>query len=178
MIPFLHGVLATNGGVASDFELIETQTVGAGGAASVTFSSIPSTYKHLQIRGIVTYGPPNSLLARFNFDSGNNYTFHQLYGTGSAAGSNGSTPFSAFVISKVSSGSPYIAAFSADILDYASTSKYKTGRTLTGYDANGGGIIGLQSGVWMNTAAITSVTLLGDSSNLAQYSTFSLYGVK
>lgn len=35
---------------STDYDSIATTTVGAGGAASITFSSIPSTYQHLQIR--------------------------------------------------------------------------------------------------------------------------------
>ena len=51
-------------------------------------------------------------------------------------------------------------------------------RSLGGYDANGSGNVGLFSGVWMNTAAITSISLLSDSGNQEQYTQFALYGIK
>jgi hypothetical protein len=64
-----------------------------------------------------------------------------------------------------------------DILDYANTNKYKTMRTLSGYDANGSGNVGLFSGLWMNTAAVTSINLLTFYDQYATYSSFALYGI-
>ena len=63
-----------------------------------------------------------------------------------------------------------------DILDCSNTSKYKTMRALCGTDTNGGGEVGLFSGVWQSTSAISSITI--SFSNIAQYSTFALYGIK
>ena len=67
-----------------------------------------------------------------------------------------------------------------DILDYANTSKYTTARILGGIDINGsGGNIRLDSGVWMNTAAVTSLTISPTTANnFVQYSSFALYGIK
>ena len=186
MIPVLHGVWAAAGGLVGDYEHIETQTVGAGGAASVTFNSIPGTYKHLEIRAITrqtSNSAASDLTMRFNADSGSNYAWHQIYGSGSAATSSAN-------VSTTSTGWNYspdtsilansFAAAVVQILDYTSTSKNKTMRSLWGYDANGSGFVGLRSGLWFATpAAITSITLgIVVATNFAQYSTFSLYGVK
>jgi hypothetical protein len=65
-----------------------------------------------------------------------------------------------------------------DILDYANVNKYTTIRVLGGADLNGSGAINLVSGLWMNTAAVTSFLISADSGNLAQYSSFALYGIK
>ena len=65
-----------------------------------------------------------------------------------------------------------------DIFDYANTNKYKTMRSLYGSDLNGSGQVGIASSVWMNTNAINSIKLYFTSSNLAQYSSFALFGVK
>lgn len=65
-----------------------------------------------------------------------------------------------------------------DVLDYKNTNKYKTSRFLSGYDANGSGVIMLNSELWMSTAAITSITIDNTGSNFAQYSSFALYGVR
>jgi hypothetical protein len=72
------------------------------------------------------------------------------------------------------------SGFVIDILDYANTNKYKTIRYLSGYDANGSGRVGLGSGSWRSTSAVTSITLQGleYSSNYKQYSSFALYGIK
>ena len=69
-------------------------------------------------------------------------------------------------------------AFVVDILDYANSTTNKTGRILHGRDLNGSGTIALASSNWRNTNAITSITMFPAADNLAQYSTFALYGVK
>jgi len=64
-----------------------------------------------------------------------------------------------------------------DILDYASTNKNKTVRTLGGFDANGSGYVNLTSNLWSNTAAINTITI-NAVGTFNQYSQFSLYGIK
>ena len=148
--------------------------------ASITFTGIPSTYKHLQIRFIANDTVTSRIRLRLNGDTGNNYSTHLLYGDGASALTAAAA--SANVITAgpaLNSGGTSFAAGVVDILDYAITTKYKTVRTLSGVDINGSGEIGLYSGAWLNTVAVTSVTLFWDnSSNIAQNSTFALYGVK
>jgi hypothetical protein len=65
------------------------------------------------------------------------------------------------------------------ILDYQNINKYKTVRTIDGFDANGSGGIELISGLWQSKNAITSITLIPNSSaSFAQYTQFALYGIK
>ena len=164
--------------VTNSYESIQTVTVGSGGQASVTFSSIPSTYKHLQIRwaGSITTGGPANLWVNFNGDNGSNYTIHQLYGDGSAAGVSNSTANTNGNLGIINSS---IGVGIIDLLDYTSTNKNKTGRSLGGYDNNGSGYSSMRSTVWFNTtAAITSVVIAPSSSTFTQYSSFALYGVK
>jgi len=165
--------------VLGDFESIATVSVGAGGSSTITFSSIPSTYKHLQIRMIqVSSSPNNAILARFNSDSGSNYSTHDTGGSGASTYSEGLTnrtyvPFGY-------TGATYVAPSICDILDYADTNKYKTVRTIGGNDANGLTRYAVfQSGNWRNTAAITSITLThGAAVNFAEHSHFALYGIR
>lgn len=179
MSPIL-GIFASQGRVAStSFESIATQTVGAGGAASITFSSIPSTYKHLQIRATALLQTSNeALLMRANGDTANNYFCHYLYGTGAAAASSNSVPTSYYYLNS-GNDSTYPGPSVTDILDYTNTNKYKTIRSLAGVDKNGGsGYVWLFSGAWANTNAITTLTLYAGNGNLNQYSSFALYGIK
>jgi hypothetical protein len=72
-----------------DFESIATVSVGGGGAANVEFTSIPGTFTHLQIRGIhrstaTTPGAFYAIKYQYNGDTGSNYTYHYIVGTGSA----------------------------------------------------------------------------------------------
>ena len=183
MLNNIASMLGAGGGVtATDYESIATVTVGAGGSVSIDFTSISSAYTHLQLRGINRNETANNTFRlRFNSDSGTNYSRHYLIGDGAsastAAGAN--TPdIGIGVIATSSNGSSIFSGFVIDILDYANTSKYKTVRSLGGYDANGSGYITLTSGAWRNTSAITSITLLSESGDQNQYSSFALYGIK
>ena len=172
--------------VSTAFESIQTVTVGSGGTASVSFTSIPSTYQHLQIRGIGrttnsgTIGNPG---ITFNADTNaNNYTLHILYGDGSSAaalGGGAGTGTDTSITTGSTAGANIFGVAVIDILDYASTNKYKTVRSLTGADLNGSGTIRLYSNLWMNTSAITSITLKPSASaSYSEYSQLALYGIK
>jgi hypothetical protein len=177
-----HGFKSFSGDTA--YESIATTTVGSGGVSSVTFSSIPSTYAHLQIRATVRGGFAGSLeQTKMRFNSNViSYSSHWLEGNGSAA-SAGNSWVDNEVFLRYSPGNGSTASvfgvYIMDILDYANTSKNKVTRTLMGFDANGSGYISLCSGHWNNTAAISSISLVPkDGSSWAQYSSFALYGIK
>ena len=179
-----YGQFSLIGG-ATSFDSIATYTIGSGGQSTVTFGSIPSTYKHLQIRGIARTdrGTYNSdpLKLTFNADGGSNYTRHYLLGDGSSATADGvssQTFIQNYLITTNVATSGVFAAFIMDILDYGSTSKTKTVRTLMGFDNNGSGYIGLNSGLWNSTSAVTSLSLAGQFGTFQQYSQFALYGIK
>ena len=171
-----------------DFESIATTTLTTS-TATVTFSSIPATYKHLQIRmiskesGTGTGGP--NVVASLNSDTTyTNYRSHYLNGDGSSASSGEVQAGGYFCLvgNTVTSNASYTNMFGVmvvDILDYANTSKYKTLRCLWGHDRNGTGEVGLDSSLWMNTAAITSISFsIVGGPNFVQYSQFALYGIK
>ena len=168
----------------SDFDSIATVTVAAGGQSTITFSSIPSTYKHLQVRAIcrTTFaGIATGINARFNSDTGSNYALHQLYGDG-ATGSYGASSQSSMSIGTTIGSTGLANAFGVfvfDILDYENTNKHKTVRSLLGKDLNGSGQAALYSGVWLNSSAVNTITILpSDGSDFTQYSSFALYGIK
>lgn len=159
---------------------------------SVTFSSIPATYTHLQIRGVASSSRSdyivNNYCMRFNADTGNNYRNHAIQGGYSATpavGGNASGPESfIYMVTGVTglAGGPQTALI-IDILDYTNTNKNTVAKTLIGYDVNGtvgsyGGAIALNSGLWLNTSAITSITLLPEGHSWLAGTTFALYGIK
>jgi hypothetical protein len=171
--------------VLGDFESISTVTVGAGGQSSIEFTSIPQTYKHLQIRGIARAANAadfNDMRVRFNSDSGSNYSAHQLFGDGGSAQTNSEaneTNMYFIYSTAASSGASIFASGIMDIVDYTDTNKYKTQRSLHGSDRNGSGYSILRSGHWRSFSAITSITLFypAGPSNFVQYSSFALYGL-
>jgi hypothetical protein len=169
------------------YDSIATVTVGSGGTGTVTFSSIPQTYTHLQVRFLARTNragnPTDTVRLAYNSDtSSSNYTYHEFGGDGSGVYVYGSgaperNAFSMTAAATAASG--VFGAGIADILDYTNTNKYKTHRNLGGADSNGSGRVGFVSGLWLNTAAITSITLtpsVGTTFN--EYSTFALYGIK
>lgn len=185
MLNNVVGILGTTGApvVANSYESIATFSVGAGGSATISFTSIPATYKHLQIRGIQRsdqVGTQDSNF-RFNNDTAANYSWHRLFGDGATVSASATSSAStmnygaAIGTGTLANAEP---AFIMDILDYADTNKYKTARTLTGFDNNGGGYIYLYSGNWRSTSAINRVDLYCGAGNFAQYSHFALYGIK
>ena len=168
---------------SASYDSIATTTVGAGGATDITFSSIPSGYTHLQIRGISRTGSVAEFWIRLNNDTGNNYAYHTLRGNGSQALAGAVTSTSR-IAALTEVGSATVAnTFSPiiiDILDYANSSKNKTIKILTGTEQNNTtDEIGLSSGLWINTSAITSITLFNAGGNsFTQFSQFALYGIK
>lgn len=159
------------------FELISTQVLSTT-TATVTFSSIPATYKHLQLRMVVRNPTGfDSLFARFNSDTGSNYSDHNLNGDGSSVSSvnNINQTYMRFGVSLGGGSYTNQAGLSVvDILDYTNTSKNTTARASIGYGSG----VQLNSGLWRNTAAITTITLLGQSYSFAAASRFSLYGIR
>jgi hypothetical protein len=155
--------------------------------ASVTFSGIPSVYKHLQIRLIARSNRAavvnDSFHLQFNSDTSANYADHYLIGDGSTASAGAETSVTnigLYRITGAGAGSNTFGASVIDILDYQNTNKYKTVRALSGDDNNGDGRISLGSGLWQSNSAITGITLFPNSgsSSFVQYSQFSLYGVR
>lgn len=167
--------------VENSFFSIATNTA-TGSTADVTFSSIPQTYTHLQLRMIVKNHTANTNNTRiqFNSDTGANYSWHELFGDGASAGSNASISASYMYLGNHPSNAvaSAFAVYVVDILDYTNTNKFKTVKTLSGYDLNGSGVVGLRSGNWRSTSAISTIRIFPGADSFGQYSSFALYGIK
>lgn len=182
----ITGHLSTN-----SYESISTTTLGSS-QATITFSSIPSTYKHLQIRclsrGTDAGNGGIGVRMRMNSDTGSNYSLHGVDAyQGASAGVEALAGASqAFMLNyfqpSAGNGSNIFAGAVIDVLDYQNSNKYKTVRSLGGYDMNGSvsgyNYVGLYSGAWRNTAAVTQIDLICSGGSFAQYSSFALYGIK
>jgi hypothetical protein len=185
------GIIASSyrsaAGPEGAYDSLASTTVGAGGVASVTFSGIPSGYKHLQLRLLTRTNRADTndfMTIRFNSDSSSVYAYHSLYGNGSSANGNDTgtstgTPWSGVTAGGNATASIFGASV-VDVLDYSATTKYKTTKLLSGTDQNSTtGRIYFMSNLWQNTAAITSITIIPTyGTAFAQYSQFALYGVK
>jgi len=171
------------------YDSLATYTVPSGGVSSITLAGIPSggQYTHLQLRTLVksSRSAVNDFMQiRFNDDTTtSNYRGHALDGDGS--GIYAETSANNIEISWLpgNSNASMFGVGIIDILDYTNTSKYKTLRSLGGFNQNssssGTSWIGLVSGLWMSTSSINSIKLTsGTSSNFVEYTQVSLYGVK
>jgi len=195
-MPILTGVIASSisghlWAPTGAYESLATAT-GTGSSGTITFSSIPSTYTHLQLRWIAqssraTYADDDFNI-RFNSDSGSNYAWHNMWGNGAGAFAGASTS-QTLIVCRNGAGSTAISTTMGvgvlDILDYTSTNKYKTTRFLGGDDVNGtvagyGGNAVLASGLWMNSAnAISSISITnGSATNWTALTSIALYGIK
>jgi hypothetical protein len=183
------GIIASSfrsagGGPEGAYDALATVTVGSTALSSVTFSGIPTGYKHLQLR-YVSRGSISATFTnvnvRFNGDTGNNYITHWLDGNGTSASGENSGTTSLIYLGVGTGANANASVFGAgvfDFLDYASTNKNKTCRALAGEDNNGSGFLGLISGLWVNTSAVTTIDIFPNSGTFSQYSQFALYGIK
>jgi hypothetical protein len=190
-LPKYRSMLAGNDAFSPyAFESIATVTLGSD-TATITFSSIPNTYQHLQIRALAknafTTNRGVSLSRfRFNSDSASNYSYHRLIGDGSTAAASGaSSQAYLYCFDTNGFGGSDNSTFSVgvlDIHDYASTSKNKTLRSLSGVNQNSTTAseqsIGLESGAWYSTSAINRIDITSGGGNWKTGSTFALYGIK
>ena len=180
VITGVHGVGVPP--VTNSYESIATYTVTSTDG-TISFTGIPSTYKHLQVRGISRMSAAaggSDMLIRFNNDTGSNYSYHLLQGNGSSAvAAAGSSQ--TYIRNQSTVDGSYSNIFQGnvfDVLDYADTNKNKTLRGLTGFDANGDGFMRLLSGAWYSTSAVNRIDLVASGTTFAQYSSFALYGIK
>jgi hypothetical protein len=173
----------------NSYESIATVLVGSGGSTTISFTSIPSGFKHLQIRFIAqtnrgTFGTDN-ILIRLNSDTGSNYSTHGIVGDGASATAYGAANVTQFAAQASASGaSSTYGAGLMDLLEYANTNINKTARILSGADHNGtiagfGGQILFSSGNYRSTSAITTIQFRPEfGSGFTEHSSFALYGIK
>ena len=160
--------------MATTYEKIQSTTLGAA-AASIDFTSIAASWTDLRIVLVGTSSTGNSIRARFNSDSGTNYSTTIIFGNGSSATSSASTNLAHIFITNGSSTTiPLMATL--DIFSYAG-STYKTSLATQSRDENGTGVVGNSVQLWRSTAAITDISLFLSSGNLSTGTTATLYGI-
>jgi hypothetical protein len=170
----------------SSYESIASAT-GTGSSATITFSSIPSTYKHLQLRVLgrsteAGAGKSNLIIKLNNDSTTANYRTHQLTGDGSSASATTTTGSAGLrfndTLSRAGNTAGVMAVQIIDIQDYTATMN-RTVRMFSGIDTNdASGILGLYSGLYISTTAITQIDYTCPDGNLATTTVVALYGIK
>ena len=174
------GQVGSGGASLSSYESIATAT-GTGSSAVITFSSLGSGYKHLQLRGIfLASSAGGSVELKFNGVGGTSYARHYIRGDGASVSAGGvaSTSIAAnmFPNGMYNTSVPCVAII--DILDAFSTTNNKTVRILEGQDNNGSGMMVIESGLFMSTSALSFITLTSSLGNFTTSMQVALYGIK
>jgi len=168
--------------MANTYSLISSVTVGSGGAATISFSSIPSTYTDLclkiSLRSAYSSNADN-LGISFNGSTAS-FSLKLLYGTGTVATSYGSAsdnnnvaalPAATATANTFGNGDIYIPNYTGSTYKSISADSASENNTTAAQQY-------FYAGLWSNTAAITSIQLTsGNSQNFVQYSTAYLYGI-
>lgn len=173
----------------SAFDSLGSVLIGSSGQLSVTFSNIPQTYTHLQLRifwrdNRSNAGDGSYADLTFNGITTTSYSYHQLYGVGTnTTGAAQNSSYANIELTRMADNGATSGIFGqtiVDILDYTSTNKTKTIRAIGGYDTNSKGSSYLYSGGWYSTpAAITSLSIIdGGGTLFLENSHFALYGIK
>jgi hypothetical protein len=172
--------------MADTYTLISSVTVGAGGAATIGFTSIPSTYTDLKLVVSVRTTEANwysNILLNFNGSSSANYSFLRFIGIGGGTSTDGPFTSQTTIYAGETDGS------TATSNTFGNSDIYITNYTGSTYKAisidkalennsSSNNILGFVAALWSNTSAINSITLTPASGNFVQYSTAYLYGIK
>jgi hypothetical protein len=161
--------------MATTYTLINSTTVGSGGAGTVVFSSIPNTYADLAIK---VSAANSAMWLKMNTDTNTgNYSARILRGDGSTASSITNAVFGYYIFSGYNGATGIFSSYDIYIPNYLSSNQKSVsidsvgeGNTTTEYAT-------LIAGLWNQTAAINQITLDGGGGTFAQYSTFNLYGI-
>jgi hypothetical protein len=165
----------------AQYNSIATVSYASGTGGDVTFTNIPTNYRHLQIRMFMRdtrAATDSTWFMQFNGDTGNNYSYQGMGANGSTISNVTSTSTNSMqgITSATSAGANRFGSAVIDIFDVNQTNKYKPVTYQSGYTNNGSGNIYTIAGSWLSTAAINSITIKPNTA-FAQYSHFALYGM-
>ena len=168
--------------MATTYTLISKSTVGTGGVATVTLSSIPSTYTDIKVVASVrgTSGSFPSLRLTVN-GATTNYSSRRLYGDGTSAASDTPTSPAYMVQNPIPSASETASTFSNIeyyIPNYAGSNNKSVSVDSVAENNATATFTMMNAGLWSQTTAITSIGFAMSAGNIAEYSSFYLYGIK
>jgi len=167
--------------MATTFTKIASVSVGSGGAATITLSSIPGTYTDLVLKfsnRTDNTGVGNGFTLTYNASS-TNYTNRSIYGDGSTTASSSSSTSGMMWVNGSTETANTFANVELYITNYAGSNfKSSSNDAVMENNASATTYAGLQARLWSDTAAITSMTLTPSVGNWVQYTTATLYGIK
>lgn len=156
---------------------IASQTLGSA-TTTITFTSIPSTYTDLKLVLVGKTASGGQVYVNFNSDTATNYSYTNIYGTGSAAASGRSTSQPSLYLCRSATWTAGVPSMiQSNFMSYSNTATYKTVISMGDTDANGSGQVDNTVGLWRSTAAINRMDIVCDSGNFSVGFTAVLYGI-
>lgn len=164
------------------FIKISTVTVGASGASSIDFTSIPQTFTDLKVVLSARTNRANATdEANLTFNNNSSgYSWRMLYGDGSSAASASGSSTTSIAGVQIPGGNATASIFGNTeiyIPNYTSANNKSTSIDAVPEDNATSSYMKVVAGLWANSAAITSVKISGATGNFVQYSTATLYGI-
>jgi hypothetical protein len=169
--------------MADTFVKIATVTVGSGGASTIDFTSIPTTYTDLQIRVSLRRSTSGLTDLGITFNGATGYYYRRLFGNGSSVFAGGATNSSFYYVEDTMPGTDYTAnTFNNGMIyiyNYNSSNVQKAmlGDVVTENNATASSV-NMSGAFWDSNSPITSISLKSGVGSLAEYSTATLYGIK
>ena len=167
--------------MANTYTLIASNTVGSGGATSIDFTSIPSTYTDLCFVWSMRQNTTDlSQYIRFNNDSGSNYSYRTLYGDGSNANSTSASSQTGIAFWSTAHSGHTASTFSNTLMyvpNYTSSNQKSVSMDFVAENNGTTAPMALTVGLWTGTAAINRVTFVPFGANFVQYSSVYMYGI-
>jgi hypothetical protein len=163
----------------STYTPISSQTLSSS-ASSIDFTSIPQTYTDLVlVYSAKSTSTASDVTARFNDDSGSNYSHTVLYGTGTSANSGrGSNQTRAFLDATGYISNSVFNIAIININNYSNSTTYKTTLGRSNNPASDAEGVDMTTTTWRNTNPITKISIIPYSAvNFATGSTFTIYGI-
>lgn len=157
-----------------------------GTAASITFSSIPTTFNSLHLTGYFrsdNAATSATMFLRFNGDTGSNYDYQVVQGNAAvASASEGLAQTQIGIGHSVGNtgGANLFSGISTAIQGYASSANNKALTSKSSYKggtSSGSLTVTIWSGFWRSNAPVTSLTVFPSAGNLVSGSRLVLYGV-
>lgn len=163
--------------MANTYVAIATVTVGSGGAANIEFTSIPGTYSDLALFTSLRVTSTDITSYLYFNNSTSSYSRRVLYGDGSSATSASASDAGVLWTNQSNNTANTFGSAYIYIPNYAGSANKSVSIDFVTENNATTAYAAINTFLWSNTSAITSIKLVPNAGNYAQYSTATLYGI-
>ena len=158
------------------YEPIATTTLGSA-AANISFTSISASYTDIRVVLVGSHeSTATTLRMQVNSDTGTNYSYTELIGSGAVATSSKGTSSTRINCGNANFNNTQPSFITVDWFSYAGSTN-KTCLITANQDRNGSGSVIITVGLWRSTSAIDTINIFPATGNFATGTTATLYGI-